>query len=368
MGSQSDDGASAGNSGPKRAAARGPEKRGPGDEGAKTSVPAHVPTQPGPVLPLSLDFALRPATDEGSNAGIDLLNDGAPQGAGANSGEDPKTDIALPAPPDMSAAPPSGALPKELTFALKLDPHTDAAGGPSGKDTGKTAQEGISTKLPAPVKSSATAVKAVEDAQRSEPQPADTTASRTDAFSRMSAFQASPPNQTSGAAETNAASRLEPAKALEAAAVQTPTADSTSKAGPLKELSIQVGPTQQDRVELRVVDRSGEVQVAVRASNPDVAQGLRQGLSDLVGRLEQNGYRAEAWRPGGTVASVPGTGESRQKEMQFQRDGSEPQSGGSQQGRQQNSQNQNYRPRWVQELEGSISGGSNTGDSYGITS
>jgi len=112
------------------------------------------------------------------------------------------------------------------------------------------------------------------------------------------------------------------------------------------------------------------VQVAVRASNPDVAQGLRQGLSDLVGRLEQNGYRAEAWRPGGTVTSVQGTGESRQKEMQFQRDGSESQSGGSQQGRQQDSQNQSYRPRWVQELEGSISGGSNTntGDSHGLTS
>lgn len=372
MSSHSDDNAAEGTSSPKRAAARGTEKRGSGDGDAKISIPVQVPTQSVPALPISLDLALMPAKDSEANGSTDSQNAGGRQGAViADSTGQPKPRTELPPAPDpLAGTTQAVAMPKELTFALKLDPHTDVSVKESVKDNSKIAKEGIASKIPAPVKSSAAAVKAVEDAQRAEPQT-DTAAPRTDAFSRVSAFLTNAPNPSSSSPEAGTQARLEPAKALETAALQIPATDATSKAaGPLKELSIQVGQTPQERVELRIVDRSGEVQVAVRSSNPDVAQGLRQGLSDLVGRLEQNGYRAEAWRPGGTVTSIQGTGESRQKEMQFQRDGSQSQSGGSQQGRQQNSQNQTYRPRWVQELEGSLSDGSNSnsGDFYGITS
>jgi hypothetical protein len=123
-------------------------------------------------------------------------------------------------------------------------------------------------------------------------------------------------------------------------------------------------------VELRVVERSGELQVAVRAANPDMEQGLRQGLSDLVGRLEQNGFRAEAWRPSAAVATVQSTAATPQRSTQFQNNnsGGQPQSGGSSQGRQQNNQQQSNRPRWVEELEGRLtgSGTSTSGESYGI--
>lgn len=151
--------------------------------------------------------------------------------------------------------------------------------------------------------------------------------------------------------------------------MQTLPADNSARpAAPLKDLSIQVGQNQQDKVELRVVERAGGLEVAVRAANPDLSQGLRQGLSELVTRLEQNGYRAEAWRPGTTVSTVQGPADTRQKSAQFQNDGSQSQSG-SQQGRQHNQQNQTPRPRWVQELEGRLSGENNAtaGGPYGIT-
>jgi hypothetical protein len=321
-----------------------------------------------------LDFGLMTGIDPQADGNTDA-HTAAPQDAGLpNAAADLKADTQLPAPPDpIAEASQSVALPKEITFALKLDPQMDSKNGGSVKESSKTALEVTNIKISAPTKTSAAAVAAVEEAHRAEPRR-DPAASHTDALSRVVAFQTmpqNPPNPPSNGPEAAAPPRVEPAKALETAAIQTPTVDSTSKAaGPLKELSIQVGQTQQDRVQLRVVDRSGEVQVAVRASNPDVAQGLRQGLSDLVDRLQQNGFRTEAWRPGGSVTSVQGTGETRQKEMQFQRDGSQQQSGSQQQGRQQNPQNQTYRPRWVQELEGSLSDGSNftPGDSNGITS
>lgn len=322
-----------------------------------------------------------PGNEAAGNGEPDLQEAAGRQGTGLS---DSANDQQAAAPPagalEATGAPPPGMLPKELTFALKLDPHAENRGGANvqensnAQDKSKGAQAGTSAKLPAPVKSSAGAVKAVEEPERAEPEAAETPAPRTDAFARISSFQANWQNPPSSGPDSSSSTRLEPSKALEtASAVQTPTPDATGKAaGPLKELSIQVGQTQQDRVELRVVDRSGEVQVAVRATSPDVAEGLRQGLSDLVGRLEQNGYRTEAWRPGGAVTSVQGTGESRQKEMQFQQDGSQSQSGGSQQGRQQNQQNQQnqtYRPRWVQELEGSFSDNSNSsaGEWNGLT-
>jgi hypothetical protein len=264
-------------------------------------------------------------------------------------------------------------MPKELTFALKLDPQGNSKVEESANRT--SLQGGITARVPAPIKTSAAAVKAVEQAQRTELQRTEpqreTPEPHTDALNREVTFQTAPINPASSGPEAAAQPHLQPSKALEAAAIQTPTVDSPSNKtmGPLKELSVQVGPTQVDKVEVRMVDRAGEVQVAVRATNPDVAQGLRQGLSDLVDRLQQNGFRTEAWRPGGSVASVQSTGESRQKEMQFQRDGSQPQSGGSQQGRQQHSNGQTSRPKWVLELEGTLSRSDSTsGGSYGITS
>jgi hypothetical protein len=155
-----------------------------------------------------------------------------------------------------------------------------------------------------------------------------------------------------------------PAAASEARVATIASAESTHAAGepqvkpsePLKQLSIQVGEGRQERVELRMVERAGELQVAVRAASPELTQALRQGLSDLVGRLDQRGFHAEAWRPGATASAVQGPAEIRQESTQAQRDSSQGQPGSSQQGRQQGNPNQSHRPQWVEELEGSLVG------------
>jgi hypothetical protein len=46
-------------------------------------------------------------------------------------------------------------------------------------------------------------------------------------------------------------------------------------------------------VNLRFIERGGEIHVSVRTSDPGLAQDLRGGLSDLTGRLEHAGIRTE---------------------------------------------------------------------------
>jgi hypothetical protein len=75
-----------------------------------------------------------------------------------------------------------------------------------------------------------------------------------------------------------------------------------------------------------------------------------------VGRLDQNGFHAEAWRPGATAGAVQGPAEMRQESTQSQRDNSQGQPGSFQQGRQQGNPNQSHRPQWVEELEGNLVG------------
>lgn len=67
------------------------------------------------------------------------------------------------------------------------------------------------------------------------------------------------------------------------------------------DIKLQVGGDGSPRVELRVTERGGDIQVAVRTPDARLAGDLRQDLPSLAARLEQSGYRAETWHPA-TVA------------------------------------------------------------------
>ena len=157
-----------------------------------------------------------------------------------------------------------------------------------------------------------------------------------------------------------------PANQLEAHQIlETPA---TTPPGPIKQLSIQVGQLPQQKVEVRVVERAGELQVAVRSANPDLAQGLRQGVSDLVSQLQQSGFHADAWRPGTPASSAPAGAEKPQTQAGPQHNNSQNPSGG-QQDRQQGNQNPSRRPQWVEELETTFAGSGDrfAGEIYGIS-
>lgn len=149
-----------------------------------------------------------------------------------------------------------------------------------------------------------------------------------------------------------------------------PDAAPVKSTGPLKELSLQLSNQNQERVEVRMVERGGELHVAVRTGNADLAHGLREGISDLVSRLEETGFRTDTWRPVHAAGSASAASGPQQSATQF-RNNSDPQSNpgwSQQQSRDQREHQQSNRPSWVEELDGSLTpaGEPSPGDKHGL--
>lgn len=65
-----------------------------------------------------------------------------------------------------------------------------------------------------------------------------------------------------------------------------------------RDVSLHLGDGQTN-VDIRMAERGGEIRVTVQTSDHDLANSMRGDLPDLVGKLRQAGYQAEAWRPAG---------------------------------------------------------------------
>ena len=171
---------------------------------------------------------------------------------------------------------------------------------------------------------------------------------------------------------TRAPSPAAPLAAGAAHHAEAPTspADSLPKASaPLKDISLQVSQPGKERVDVRVVQQGSEVHVSVHSGDASLNSGLRQGLSDLQSRLEENGYRAEMWRPAGSAAPLTPTPGAHAAPGQSRGGDAQPQSGGSQQNGGRRNPQQSNQPRWVEELESSLTGGEKSiGGSYGVSS
>jgi hypothetical protein len=126
---------------------------------------------------------------------------------------------------------------------------------------------------------------------------------------------------------------------------------------PLREISLQLGVAEAPRVDVQVVERAGKVQVAVRTADPAMADSLQNNLEQLVARLEQKGFRTEAWTPvtiqhTGPAVREPSTAAGSQNPSGGSGSrGGQPDTG---QGRQES--NRQQRKRWQTELEETSSG------------
>jgi hypothetical protein len=151
--------------------------------------------------------------------------------------------------------------------------------------------------------------------------------------------------------------------------VEIPQPQPKPAAGSMNDISLQVTQPGAQKVEIRVVQQSGELRVAVHTGDSDLAHGLQQGLSDLVGRLQETGFRAEAWHPAGTPLQSTPAVEPRTSIGGSQSGDSQGHSGGSRQQEGERRQNQSQRPGWVEELDNRIAYGEQSqGASYGIGS
>lgn len=123
-----------------------------------------------------------------------------------------------------------------------------------------------------------------------------------------------------------------------------------SRTAPAQEIAIRIAPPDSPSVDLRVIERSGQVHVDVRTPDAAMQASLRQDLGTLTNSLERAGYHTETFAPAsspGRAASSAQAGnqDSRQDPSQ-NRGGSGDFSGGRRQ------QQPQKRPgTWLEEFE-----------------
>jgi hypothetical protein len=121
---------------------------------------------------------------------------------------------------------------------------------------------------------------------------------------------------------------------------------------PIHEISLKLADHAANRVDIQLVERAGNVHVAVRTGDQELTKSLQTNLGDLVGRFEDKGYKTETWIPAAslhTTAAVAATGGSASHGQEQQQE--QPGSWGGQQ-QQQNQQESGHRqqPRWVMQF------------------
>jgi len=109
------------------------------------------------------------------------------------------------------------------------------------------------------------------------------------------------------------------------------------------------GATAGTGIDLRFIERAGDIHLSVRTPNSEVAQQLRGGLNDLVGKLEHAGLRTEVSSPSSGDAQLS----NQSKDQNNQQNSSPDRRGGrnqaDSQSQQQPSREQN-QSRWFQAL------------------
>ena len=113
---------------------------------------------------------------------------------------------------------------------------------------------------------------------------------------------------------------------------------------------MQVVGDNNNRVDVRLTDRGGELHVSVKSADVNLAQNLQDHMPELTSRLEQQKFQTEVW--------MPRLGDNAKSEMSGSRDFS---SGGNSDPNSSNSSDQQgkrqqYKPDWVDVLENSTQG------------
>ena len=125
-------------------------------------------------------------------------------------------------------------------------------------------------------------------------------------------------------------------------------------ARPAQEISLQISGSGDRKVDVRLVERAGEVHVSVRTPDVTLAHEMQQELGSLTGKLAQSGYGTEQFTPlsaGSANLSDPRNSSQNQDHPSHNGQGS--QQGGS--GQQQQPQDEpGKRPAWVEEMENSL--------------
>lgn len=298
------------------------------------AVAIFVPSLPKPILPLTL------TPSSGQETPVETPNDKPALAAEPN-------------PDTVELQQPLAAQParEELAFAAKLveaGPQPEVQ-HPAAPSTAVPKPAAISPALveparqPAPVSRPLEISPAQPDAQ--PPRAADAKERHPEAGPGPQSFpmlQTPAPRDVSSPLTAPSAGTTTPAPAAEHVAhpLERPPAP------PLNEITLRVTNADQSSASIRMVDRSGELRIAVRASDAQLADSLRGNVEQLTSRLNNNGWSAEVWRP--AAISAPARTQSASQEMSQGQPGTK-QDAGPLLNRDQQNRRQTH-PDWVEEF------------------
>ena len=114
----------------------------------------------------------------------------------------------------------------------------------------------------------------------------------------------------------------------------------------VSDVRLQVTGSDNQRVDVRVMDRGGELRVSVRADDPSLVRSLQDNVADLSTRLDQARFRSEVWTP--RTQSISQTDSASTNSRTFSNGGET--SGRDGRGQQQNGRQQ-QQPSWVDDFE-----------------
>lgn len=245
----------------------------------------------------------------------------------------------------------------QLAFAARLNTDTPAAAQPSSP-----------TRPSAPTQSSLSAQPSASHPQTAPAGAPNAATPEADAIQPASAVtqsvQAAPEQtgqraekpeaqtlSTPSAAEPTAAPRTDAAHALDQPTdIRSADVDPTPAAGAnttaVRDVRLQVTGADSQRVDVRVMDRGGELRVSVRADDPSLVRSLQDNVADLSTRLDQAHFRSELWTP--RTQATAQTDSANTNGRQFS--GGEGNLGREDRGQQQNGRQQ-QQPAWVDDFE-----------------
>jgi hypothetical protein len=230
----------------------------------------------------------------------------------------------------------------QLAFAARLSADTPSAQPSAQVQAQATHPQAAPASSPAPESDAIQPPAAVVPVGQSGPEQSGERAQKSDdqALSAPSAAAGQ-----AGALRSDAAHTLaQPADIRSADVDQTPAAGANATA--VRDVRLQVAGNDNQRVDVRVMDRGGELRVSVRADDPSLVRSLQDNVADLSSRLDQARFRSEVWTPRAEAvsqtdsASTNGRTFSNRGEA-FGRDG---------QGQQQNGRQQ-QQPSWVDDFD-----------------
>jgi hypothetical protein len=176
----------------------------------------------------------------------------------------------------------------------------------------------------------------------SHPQQPDTKSVPEHAASAPEALIATPAESAAPAGAPD----VRPAHTSDAAAPAPPAEVEPKQAAPtnepLRNMHIQLSGDNNQRVNVQLVDRGGELRVSVKSPDPVLSQTLQQHMPELTSRLQQQSYRTEVWMPKESASSSSNNSNS---------NGSSNPGYGNPGGRQNGQQQQQDRPEWLDDLE-----------------